>query len=294
MTPINILLTGANGQLGLELTRLLEHKANVNLVATDVDDLDITSSEDVEKCFAENHFHWVVNCAAYTAVDDAEEHAQLCNSINCDGPMILAQAARRHECRMVHISTDYVFDGKSHVPYEENMPTNPCSVYGSTKLAGERAVLSTLPQQCVILRTSWLYSPHGKNFVKTMLHLGRTKPSLKVVFDQVGSPTYAGDLAQAVTSVIFANEFVPGIFHFSDEGVISWYDFTKAIFRLAGISGCEVAPCRSCEFPTRASRPSYSVLDKAKFKRVYNMKVPYWEESLKQCLERISSINNSN
>ncbi len=192
---------------------------------------------------------------------------------------------------MVNVSTDYVFDGQGCTPYTEEMATNPQSAYGRTKLDGERLLLDTLSDDAVILRTAWLYSPHGKNFVKTMLTLGKDKPALKVVFDQIGSPTCARDLAKAIVTVITADEWHPGIYHYSNEGVISWYDFTQAIHRLAGITTCDVQPCHSDEFPAKAHRPAYSVLDKTKFKTTFKVTVPYWLDSLQETLQQLSSLN---
>ena len=197
---------------------------------------------------------------------------------------ILARIAKRHGARVVHVSTDYVFDGQGCIPYTEDMPNNPQSAYGRTKLDGEDQLIDILGDDAVILRTAWLYSPYGKNFVKTMLALGQDKPALKVVFDQVGSPTCARDLAHAIVTVITADEWHPGIYHYSNEGVISWYDFTKAIHRLAGITTCDVQPCHSDEFPAKAHRPAYSVLDKTKFKTTFGVTVPYWLDSLANTL----------
>ena len=188
---------------------------------------------------------------------------------------------------MIHVSTDYVFDGTANTPYREDEPPHPVSAYGRTKLAGEQVLQRLLSDQSVILRTAWLYSPHGKNFVKTMLELGRTRDSLRVVYDQVGSPTLATDLARAIITVIACEQWHPGIYHFTNEGAISWYDFTRAIHRIAGITGCDVQPCLSHEFPAKAHRPAYSVLDKAKFKETFGVTVPYWEDSLKQLINSL-------
>ena len=204
---------------------------------------------------------------------------------------VLARVAKRHGVRVVHVSTDYVFDGQGCIPYTEDMATNPQSAYGRTKLDGERQLMDTLGGNAVILRTAWLYSPYGKNFVKTMLALGKDKPALKVVFDQIGSPTCARDLARAIVTVITADEWHPGIYHFSNEGVISWYDFTKAIHRLAGITTCDVQPCHSDEFPAKAHRPAYSVLDKTKFKTIFQVTVPYWLDSLKVTIKQLLSTH---
>ena len=292
MDTLNILITGSHGQLGRELCDLLSALGHINVTPTDVDELDITSAEAVNEFFEKHHFHWVVNCAAFTAVDLAEDQKELCRIINVDGTANLAKAAAATGAKMIHISTDYVFNGTACTPYTEDAPTDPQGVYGTTKLEGEKAVIAALPHDSVIVRTAWLYSPHGKNFVKTMLQLGKTREQLQVVFDQVGTPTYARDLAQAIVAIINAPTFTPGIFHFSNEGAISWYDFTKAIHRLAGLTTCHVNPCRSSDFPTRAKRPNYSVLDKTKIKCTYHLDIPYWEDSLQHCLQRILTNND--
>ena len=292
----NILITGANGQLGREMRYVLADDQRFNAVYTDVAGdnvvtLDITDEAAVERMVADKGINVIVNCAAYTAVDAAEDNEPLATRLNTDAVGILARVTKRHNARMVHISTDYVFDGMGCIPYTEDMPTNPQSAYGRTKLAGERQLLDALGDDAVILRTAWLYSPHGKNFVKTMLTLGKEKPALKVVFDQVGSPTCARDLARAVITVISAEQWHGGIYHFSNEGVISWYDFTKAIHRLAGITTCDVQPCHSDEFPAKAHRPAYSVLDKTKFKATFGVTVPYWLDSLKDTLNELGVSN---
>ena len=295
-TTTNILITGANGQLGREMRYVLADDQRFNAVYTDVAGdnvvtLDITDEAAVERMVADKGINIIVNCAAYTAVDAAEDNEPLATRLNADAVGILARVAKRHSARMVHISTDYVFDGMGCTPYTEDMPTNPQSAYGRTKLAGEHQLLEALGDDAVILRTAWLYSPHGKNFVKTMLMLGKEKPALKVVFDQVGSPTCARDLARAIVTVMSADQWYGGIYHFSNEGVISWYDFTLAIHRLAGITTCDVQPCHSDEFPSKAHRPAYSVLDKTKFKTTFGVTVPYWLDSLAATLEQILGNN---
>ena len=296
MATTNILITGANGQLGHEMRNVLADDQRFNAIFTDVagDDitlLDITDEEAVEQMVADKTIAIIVNCAAYTAVDAAEDNELLAARLNAEAVGILARVAKRHGARMVHISTDYVFDGNGCIPYTEDMPTNPQSAYGRTKLDGEHQLLETLGDDAVILRTAWLYSPYGKNFVKTMLALGKDKPALKVVFDQVGSPTCARDLAQAIVTVMSADEWHGGIYHYSNEGVISWYDFTKAIHRLAGITTCDVQPCHSDEFPAKAHRPAYSVLDKTKFKTTFGVTVPYWLDSLQDTLKQLKTNN---
>lgn len=296
MDKLNILITGANGQLGRSLRFVLSGNKRFNAIYTDVagnniTSLDITDEDAVERMVAESGTQVIVNCAAYTAVDAAEDNEPQAARLNADAVGILARVAKRHGARMVHISTDYVFDGQGCVPYTEDMPTNPQSAYGRTKLDGERQLLDTLGDDAVILRTAWLYSPYGKNFVKTMLTLGEEKPALKVVFDQIGSPTSARDLALAIVTVLSAEQWHGGIYHYSNEGVTSWYDFTKAIHRLAGITTCDVQPCHSDEFPAKAHRPAYSVLDKTKFKTTFGVTVPYWLDSLRDTLIEIDVLS---
>lgn len=288
----NILITGANGQLGHEMRNVLSGDQRFNVIYTDVAGdnivtLDITNEAAVNQMVTDNGIHIIVNCAAYTAVDAAEDNETLAARLNAEAVGILARVAKHNGARMVHVSTDYVFDGQGCIPYTEDMPTSPQTAYGRTKLDGERQLLNILGNEAIILRTAWLYSPYGKNFVKTMLTLGQSKPALKVVFDQVGSPTCAADLARAIITVITADEWHPGIYHYSNEGVISWYDFTKAIHRLAGITNCDVQPCHSDEFPAKAHRPAYSVLDKTKFKTTFGVNVPYWLDSLEETLQRL-------
>ena len=297
MEVTNILITGANGQLGHEMRNVLADDQRFNAIFTDVAGdnitmLDITDEAAVERMVADNGIAIIVNCVAYTAVDAAEDNEAQASRLNAEAVGILAQVAKQHGARMVHVSTDYVFDGQGCKPYTEEMATNPQSAYGRTKLDGERLLLDTLSGDAVILRTAWLYSPYGKNFVKTMLTLGKDKPALKVVLDQIGSPTCARDLAKAIVTVITADEWHPGIYHYSNEGVISWYDFTQAIHRLAGITTCDVQPCHSDEFPAKAHRPAYSVLDKTKFKTTFGVTVPYWLDSLQETLQQLSSLNS--
>lgn len=279
---MKILITGAKGQLGRELRALLDGDSRFDPTYTDVEELDITSPEAVDNMVGKLAPDYIVNCAAYTAVDRAEDDEATALLLNARAVEILATAASRVGARMIHVSTDYVFDGEGNRPYRDDDAPHPVSAYGRTKLAGEQALLHILPEQSVILRTAWLYSPHGKNFVKTMLELGRTRDQLRVVYDQVGSPTLAADLAHAIITVMTATQWHPGIYHYTNEGVISWYDFTKAIHRLAGITTCDVQPCLSHEFPAKAHRPAYSVLDKSKFKDTFGVTIPYWEESLRQ------------
>lgn len=282
----HLLITGANGQLGNEMRNALSENQDFVPYLTDVDELDISHKEAIDAFLDRHPVDYLVNCAAYTAVDKAEENTEICTRLNVEAVELLAQAAQRHHARIVHISTDYVFDGEHCRPYREDDAPCPRSVYGSTKLEGEKRLLQAAPES-VIVRTAWLYSPYGHNFVKTMMSLGKSKPALKVVVDQVGTPTYARDLADAVMALLAAPEWKPGIYHFSDEGAISWYDFAKAIHRIAGITGCAVHPCRTSDYPTPAHRPPYSVLDKAKIKAAFGISIPYWEDSLRACIARI-------
>ena len=282
---MNILITGCNGQLGNELQLLEKEDAANNYFNTDVAELDITNVEAIEQFFAANNIDGIVNCAAYTAVDKAEANEELCTLLNAEAPGYLAHAIEKRGGWMIQISTDYVFDGTRHVPYQEDDDTCPNSVYGRTKLVGEFNVLK-LCQQSMVIRTAWLYSTFGNNFVKTMIRLGNERPELGVVADQIGTPTYARDLARIIMTAI-SKGIQPGIYHFTNEGVASWYDFTKAIHRLAGISTCHVRPLHTSEYPTAAQRPPYSVLDKTKIKQTYGIEIPYWEESLKECIDKL-------
>ena len=282
---MNILITGCNGQLGNEMQVLEKSHPQHTYYNTDVQELDITNKEAIEQFVEENGIEGIVNCAAYTAVDKAEENKELCDLLNNVAPGYLAAAIERRGGWMIQISTDYVFDGTNHTPYVETDPVCPNSVYGSTKLAGEQNV-QTACHNSIIIRTAWLYSTYGNNFVKTMMRLGRERQELGVIFDQIGTPTYARDLAVAVFTAI-EQGVKPGIYHFSNEGVISWYDFTKAIHRIAGITDCKVRPLHTSEYPTPANRPHYSVLDKTKIKQTYGIEVPYWEESLKECIKKL-------
>ncbi len=296
MDAINILITGANGQLGHEMRNALSGNQRFNAIFTDVAGdniarLDITDEAAVEQMVTNYSINIIVNCAAYTAVDAAEENEPVAAKLNAGAVGILAHAAKRHGARMIHVSTDYVFDGQACIPYTEEMPTCPQTAYGRTKLDGERLLIDALGDDAVILRTAWLYSPYGKNFVKTMITLGKDRPALKVVFDQVGTPTCARDLAQAIITVMNADKWHGGIYHFSNEGVISWYDFTLAIHRLAGITTCNVQPCHSDEFPAKAHRPAYSVLDKTKFKATFGVSVSYWLDSLQETIKQLLTPN---
>ena len=278
-----VLITGANGQLGHEMRNVLNGDDRFEAIFTDVAELDICDAEAVNRAVADNRVDYIVNCAAYTQVDKAEDNVELCRKINATAVENLARAAAACGARMIHVSTDYVFNGRGYRPYTEDMTPDPQSVYGSTKLEGEQALMRLCPQSAII-RTAWLYSPYGNNFVKTMMRLGTERDELSVVADQIGTPTCAADLARAILAVLTAEPFVPGIYHFSDEGACSWYDFTVAIHRLAGIT-CRVKPIRSDEYPSRAHRPFYSVLDKSKIKQTYGITIPHWYESLSHCIE---------
>ena len=282
---MNILITGCNGQLGNEMQLLEAKNPQHTYFNTDVEELDITDRETVCAFVEHNQIDGIVNCAAYTAVDKAEDNQELCDLLNHVAPGYLAEAIERRGGWLIQISTDYVFDGTNHTPYVETDPVCPNSVYGRTKLAGEEAAQRAC-SRTMIIRTAWLYSTFGNNFVKTMIRLGNERPQLGVIFDQIGTPTYARDLAVCIMTAI--NRGVKsGVYHFSNEGVISWYDFTKAIHRLAGITTCTVRPLHTSEYPTPAARPHYSVLDKTKIKQAYGIEIPYWEESLAECIKQL-------
>lgn len=282
---MNILITGANGQLGNEMQVLSKDNAHHTYFFTDVQELDICDEQAVHLFVSGNRIDVIVNCAAYTAVDKAEDNPELCDKLNHLAPGYLASAAEACGAALIQVSTDYVFDGTAHIPYTEDVAPCPNSVYGSTKLAGEEAVMKNC-SRAMIIRTAWLYSIYGNNFVKTMLRLGRERETLGVVFDQIGSPTYAKDLAVAIFAAINQG-IVPGVYHFSDEGVCSWYDFTLAIHRLAGITTCKVSPLHTDEFPAKAPRPHYSVLDKTKIKKTFGIEIPHWETSLRECVSQL-------
>lgn len=302
---MNILVTGANGQLGNEM-RLVSKASSHTFVFTDVVELegvettllDITNLEAVKNIVREKGVQCIVNCAAYTNVDKAEGDEAFCRVLNADAPRNLAQAMKEVGGLLVHVSTDYVFGGDPYnTPCKEDQKGTPTGAYGRTKLEGERNILAT-GCDYAILRTAWLYSEFGKNFVKTMLNLTATKPQLKVVFDQAGTPTYALDLANAIMAVIADYEKADkkngydktGIYHFSNEGVCSWYDFTKVIAAMSGHTECDIQPCHSNEFPSPVVRPAYSVLDKTKIKETFGIRIPYWMDSLKVCLQNMQSL----
>lgn len=285
---MNILVTGANGQLGRHL-RLLGESSRHRYFYTDVEELDITRRDAVFNYVLTNGISLVVNCAAYTDVDRAELEETAADVINNTAVHYLADAMMVSGGTLIHFSTDYVFGGDLHNrPCRENAKMNPTGAYGRTKMRGEQAI-AEVGCHCLLIRTGWLYSEYGRNFVKTMLRILGEKESCKVVFDQVGTPTYAGDLARVVFDIIENESFIgkDGIYHYSNEGVCSWFDFAKEIARQAGLSTCRIEPCHSDEFPSRVVRPSYSVLDKTKIKQTFGIEVPYWTESLQKCLENI-------
>ena len=279
---MNILITGCNGQLGNEMRVLSAQHPRHNYFFTDVAELDISDRQAVSSFVTENAIDLIVNCAAYTNVDKAEEDEATALKINADALAVLGSQG----IRVIHISTDYVFSGDEHIPCREADPVAPRTAYGRTKLEGEKRLLAVCPE-AVILRTAWLYSSFGNNFVKTMIRLGQEKESLGVVFDQIGTPTYAADLAQAIFAVIESPVWRPGIYHFTNEGVCSWYDFTLAIHELAGITNCRVRPILSEEYQYRTPRPHYSVLDKSKFKKTFGAEIPHWMDGLKRCMEKL-------
>jgi dTDP-4-dehydrorhamnose reductase len=279
----NILITGSRGQLGNEIQQAAKQSPENNYFFTDIQELDITDKAAIAEFVKTNSIDYIVNCAAYTAVDKAEDDVELCYLINYEAVKNIAEVAYESNLKVIHVSTDYVFDGTNYKPYTEDQALNPTSIYGKSKLDGEQ-VLAEICKESVIIRTSWLYSSFGNNFVKTMLKLGNERDELNIIADQIGTPTYAADLASAILQIVASENFLPGIYHYSNEGVCSWYDFTKAIHRLAQIT-CNVQAIETKDYPTRASRPHYSVLNKAKIKTTFNIQIPHWEESLKRCIE---------
>jgi dTDP-4-dehydrorhamnose reductase len=285
-----ILVTGAYGQLGSELKLLSEGYSGFEFILTDYDSLNITDPSAVTGFMVQHKPDYVINCAAYTSVDKAEKEREACFLLNAVAPSFLAAGCHAHGSRLIHISTDYVFDGTASVPYKEDDPVNPMGVYGSSKLEGERACLK-FPES-VIIRTSWLYSAFGHNFVKTILRLGREKEELNVVFDQVGSPTWAADLAGAILELVkqstdYTDAWKPGIYHYSGEGVCSWYDFASVILRLSDVN-CRISAVETKDFITLARRPAYSVLNKSKIKNNFQLTIPHWMDSLENCLTKLN------
>ncbi|MDE5998059.1 MAG: dTDP-4-dehydrorhamnose reductase [Muribaculaceae bacterium] len=286
---MNILITGANGQLGNCMRNAVKNTKD-NYIFTDVAELDITNAEDVKKTVKDNDINIIVNCAAYTNVDKAETDADFAELLNAKAVRNLAEAVKDNDGTLIHVSTDYVFGGSiGNTPRTEAEPTNPTGVYGVTKLHGEQEIQKS-EVKALIFRTAWLYSEYGKNFVKTMKELTATRPQLKVVFDQVGTPTYAQDLADTIFTIIENRQMDgnEGIYHYSNEGVCSWFDFAKSIAEIAGNKNCDIQPCHSNEFPSPVIRPAYSVLDKTKLKETFKTRVPYWTDSLKKCIKNLS------
>ncbi len=293
---MKILVTGSNGQMGKELQSLSSLFHNFNFIFVDVAELDITDQSAVENFFDQHKFHFCINCAAFTAVDKAEAEADLAYAVNVEGVKNLALACLKYQTQFIHLSTDYVYHNKQNTPFKENDPTNPQSVYASTKLAGDKIAMEILPSS-MIIRTSWVYSSYGHNFVKTMLRLGRERDELHIIFDQIGTPTYAHDLALAILTIIkkvadreIDISVLSGVFHYSNEGVTSWYDFAKAIFRISGIN-CEIKAIETKDYPTPAKRPPFSLLNKGKFKTVFNLNIPHWEDSLANCMKKLENVD---
>ncbi len=291
----NILITGSNGQLGSEIRELTSSYPELHFFATDILDLNLSDKAKISEFIDKNNINYIINCAAYTAVDKAEDDIKLCYLVNRDCVKNLAEVASG-KAKIIHISTDYVFDGKGNHPYVETDQTDPQSVYGKSKLEGEKILMKICPES-IIIRTAWLYSAFGNNFVKTMIRLGNEKDSLNVVSDQKGSPTYAADLAKSILDIIsFAEKnkaFPSGIYHYSNEGECSWYDFCLAIHKFAGITTCKVNPVDTSGYPTKAARPMYSVLDKTKIKSIFQMTVPKWETSLEKLFTILTNTNNT-
>ncbi|MBK8923278.1 MAG: dTDP-4-dehydrorhamnose reductase [Saprospirales bacterium] len=287
-----ILITGAKGQLGRCFQQLAARFPAWRFLYVDLEDLDIADRPAVFSFFEKNRVHWCINCAAYAAVDKAENEPALARRVNVSGVRNLAEACARYQAPLIHFSTDYVYHSRQNTPFRETDTVHPKSVYARTKLAGDRAALKANPLAMVI-RTSWLYAPHGHNFVRTMLHFGAERPALRVVYDQVGTPTYAPDLAGAVLEIVRQVEensvprnTIAGVWHYSNEGVCSWYDFTQAIFDIRGIT-CRVIPIESKDYPLPAPRPPFSVLNKAKIKTAFGLQIPHWRDSLLRCLEAL-------
>lgn len=287
---MNVLVTGASGQLGSEIRDIAGNYTNCNFIFKDLHELDICNVEQLNDCIQNENIHVAINCAAYTAVDKAEEAEEISQKVNALGVQNLVNALTNVDGKLIHISTDYVFNGDSYLPYQETDEVDPIGVYGNTKREGELAVINS-DIDGIILRTSWLYSSHGNNFVKTMMRLGKDRDFLGVIFDQVGTPTYARDLAKACIDIICGKEERTisekgKVYHFSNEGVASWYDFAKEIMKIGNID-CQLNPIETKDYPTPAKRPHYSVLNKSKIKEDFNVEVPYWKDSLEACVKQI-------
>ncbi len=280
-----ILVTGANGQLGLSLQALQDKYPNLKFVFTNKTNFDISNASQVDRFFNKNSFDWCINCAAYTNVDKAETEAELARSINTTAVMKLAEASEKHNIKLIHVSTDFIFDGSSSEAYVEKDVANPLGVYGRTKLDGEQALIKHC-KSFFIIRTSWLYSEFSHNFLKTMLRLEKTKDEINVVSDQIGTPTYAKDLAHVILKIISEDQKAYGVYHYSNEGVASWYDFAKAIFDITN-SKININPISTNDFPTLAKRPGFSVLNKEKIKKELNVSIPYWRDSLEKSIKSL-------
>ncbi len=279
---LTVLITGSHGQLGNEMQLASVRFPQFKYIFTDIDELDICDKKALDSFVKVNEVNTIVNCAAYTAVDKAEDDIELCYKINAEAVQNIGEVATANGLKVIHVSTDYIFDGSTNIPYTEDQPVCPATVYGKSKLAGDEALLETCSES-IILRTSWLYSSFGNNFVKTMMKLGTERDSLNVIFDQVGTPTYAADLADVILQILSHTTFTPGIYHYSNEGVCSWYDFTISIHRIAGIS-CNVQAIETKDYPVRTPRPQYSVLNKTKIKNTFGISIPHWEKSLEKCI----------
>jgi dTDP-4-dehydrorhamnose reductase len=294
--PKSILVTGAQGQLGSELRQLSDLYSDFTFTFISRNELDLSDSEAIQTWFVDKTFDVIINCAAYTAVDKAQAEPDLARAINNTAVETLAGIAKAKNSALIHISTDYVFNGKNYQPYNETDLTDPQGIYGQTKLDGEQAMLAINPAKSVIIRTSWVYSRFGNNFVKTMLRFGKEREELGVIYDQVGSPTSARDLALTILAIIQHPKLetltATEIYHFSNEGVCSWYDFAKTIFELSGIA-CRVNPIETKDYPTPATRPHYSLLNKAKIKNTFDLTIPYWKDSLTDCLESLTGTDHS-
>tara|TARA_R110002167_G_scaffold206691_18_gene410805 strand:- start:12158 stop:13021 length:864 start_codon:yes stop_codon:yes gene_type:complete len=284
-----VLVTGGYGQLATAIKDQIADMEGHSFTFVDYDKLDITKEAEVAAFFGSNNIDFCVNCAAYTAVDKAESEVEMAKSINVDGARILAAECKKQGAKLIHISTDFVFGGDQTALYSEGDPAKPLGVYGQTKLDGERGISATM-EQYFIIRTSWLYSEHGNNFMKTMLRLGREREELSVVCDQIGTPTYAGDLARLILEIVANDTNEYGLYHYSNEGVASWYDFAKAIFELGDIA-CALFPILTVDYPTPAARPAFSVMDKSKVKAAMRLEIPYWRDSLKECLKKVAIEN---
>jgi dTDP-4-dehydrorhamnose reductase len=283
----NLLITGSNGQLGQEIKNLSTRYPSLSFTFVDIETLDLTDKTAVAKYLTGGKFDTLVNCAAYTAVDKAETDSALCYAVNHQAVDYLTEICQQTGTQIIHVSTDYVFDGSKHTPYIETDPENPLTIYGKSKLAGEKAALSN--RNSLVIRTSWLYSAHGNNFVKTMIRLGKEREEVGVIFDQVGTPTYAADLAAAILSIVDQSpnaSATPGIYHFSNEGVCSWYDLAVEIFSLAKY-GCKAKPIETSEYPSTVKRPYYSVLNKKKIKQTFELTIPHWRDGLIRCLKQL-------